>query len=223
MASIQLTYPALSGCICGVNEAGIALTLNHAFTTEPFNEGVPPTFLLQQALDHCRTVEETIDLFSSVNFSCGSMVTVLDEAGHACAMELSKERFGVRHADSGLCLTLNDYQIDHLKEIEVPSNAKFNPRKYPKVFHGYHVHQHNWERRQRFAELMARKKRWGMADLKSCLSDHRGAEKGSIGTICRHHGTVDTIAAAILIPAQRKMEAGRGHPCRTQFKSFSLI
>lgn len=222
LASVQLTYPAIPGCICGVNEAGVAMTLNHAFTTEPFNNGVPPTFMMQEALDHCDSVDAVIARFEEVVFSCGSMVTVMDEKGDICVMELSRERFGVRGPEDGIALTLNDYQLERLQEIEVPANAKFNPKKYPKVFHGYHVHQHNWERRKRFDELTRAKATWDVTDLKNCLADHAGASRGSIGTICRHHGTVDTIATAILNPAARTIEAGRGHPCQTRYQSFGI-
>lgn len=221
-ASVQLTYPALPGCICGVNEAGVALSLNHAFTTEPFNNGVPPTFMVQQALDHCCSVAEVVEYFEDVSFSCGSMVTVVDAGGEMCVMELSRERFGVRRPEQGIVLTLNDYQIAALQEIEVPTNAKFNPKKYPKVFHGYHIHQHNWERRKRFTELIDDQRRWDVAELKKCLADHMGKKRGSIGTICRHHGTVDTIATAILNPVKRTIEAGRGHACHTQYQTFGI-
>ena len=221
LSSVQLTYPAIPGCICGVNEAGVAMTLNHAFTTEPFNNGVPPTFMMQEALDNCHSVDEVIAHFADVVFSCGSMVTVMDETGDICVMELSRERFGVRGPKAGIALTLNDYQLETLQEIEVPANAKFNPKKYPAVFHGYHVHQHNWERRKRFHQLIKNIDRWSVADLKRCLSDH-DKTTGSIGTICRHHGTVDTIATAILNPIARTIEAGRGHPCQADYQSFGI-
>ena len=220
--SVQLSYPTIPGCIAGINASGLAISLNHAFSTEPFNHGVPPTYLVQESLDHCKTAGEVLEKFRRATFSCGSMATVIDETGRSYAMELSREHFGYREPEHGLSLTLNDYQVVHLKNIEVPQHAQFNPRKYPEMFHGEFIHRSNWERRERYKEILSEKSCFSVDDLKGFFSDHEGQSVGGFGTICRHDATSDTIATAVLYPKERIMEAGRGHPCKTEYQRFTI-
>lgn len=221
-SSVQLTYPPLPGCICGVNEAGLAITLNHAFTTENRNHGVPPTIMVQQALDSCRTAEEVVKLLRKAKYSCGSLVTIIDKSGDMYVCELGRERFGVRKSSDGLCLTLNDYQIAELRAVEVPSDAKFHPRKFPSYFHGHYIHRSNWERRERFETVLDRKRKLTRKDLVGYLGDHNGSGNGDLGTICRHHETADTIATAIIHPQDRMLEVARGYACKARYQTYSL-
>jgi len=224
LSSLQITYPTMPGAICGVNEAGLAISLNHAFTTEPFNDGVPPTFLVQQALDRATSAEEAVKMFRKVTFSCGSLATVVDQDGGMFAMELSRGKFGVRKPVDEISLTLNDYRLHELRQIEVPQEAKFHPRKFPKSFHGLHVHGPNWERRGRFEAIFKelKSKKIGPVELHKYLSDHHEEGKGGYGSICRHHPTADTILSAIVYPKQRRIQASRGHACHAVYQEFQL-
>lgn len=221
--SLQVTYPPMPGAICGVNEVGLAVSLNHAFTTEPFNDGVPPTFLVQQALDRAGSTEEAVKMFRKVTFSCGSLATVVDRDGHMAALELSRGHFGVRKPVDDISLTLNDYRLSELRRVEVPQEARFDPHKFPKSFHGLEIHRPNWERRSRFNSILEalKDKKVSPGDLRRCLSDHQTAD-GGYGTICRHHPTGDTILSAIVFPKEGKIEACRGHACRGQYQEFRI-
>jgi hypothetical protein len=220
--SIQLTYPSIAGGICGVNEAGLAISLNHAFSIEPANDGVPPTLMVQQALDRCATAEAAAHLFEQTKFANGSMATVMDAKGGILALELAKGRFGIRKPKKGVSLTLNEYQIPELKEIEVPQDAVFHPKKYPKFFQGLAIHQPNWERRRRFEKLLASGKKLGVNDVKKLLADHNGGGQGTLGTVCRHHPTTDTIATAVLHPKEGILEAARGFACEARYQRFKV-
>jgi hypothetical protein len=220
--SVQLTYPSIAGSIAGVNGAGLAISLNHAFSIEPANDGVPPTLMVQQALDRCATAETAARLFERTKFANGSMATVIDAHGGVLALELARGRFGVRKPEKDVSLTLNEYQIPELKEIEVPQDAVFHPKKYPKFFAGLAIHQANWERRRRFEKLLASRKTLAAEDIKKFLADHNGNGKGALGTICRHHPTSDTIASAILHPKEGVLEATRGFACEARYQRFEL-
>lgn len=220
--SLQLTYPSLPGAIFGVNDAGLAISLNHAFSIEPLNDGVPPTFLVQQALDHCATAADAARLFEGTKFANGSMATVVDADGGLLALELARGRFGLRKPNHGVSLTLNEYELPELKEIEVPQEAIFHPKKYPKFFEGLAIHQPNWERRRRFEKLFSTRAKIGVEDLKRLLADHNGRKTGSVGSICRHHATSDTIASGIAHPRQGVLEASRGFACEARYQTFEL-
>ncbi len=220
--SVQLTYPSIAGSIAGVNEAGLAISLNHAFSIEPANDGVPPTLMVQQALDRCASAEDTARLFEKTKFANGSMATVVDAQGGVLALELACGRFGVRKPKKDVSLTLNEYQIPELKEIEVPQDAVFHPKKYPKFFAGLAIHQPNWERSRRFEKLLASGKKLGADDVKKFLADHNGNGKGALGTVCRHHPTTDTIATAVLHPKEGVLETARGFACEARYQRFEL-
>jgi|GEM_PF-2935083 len=222
--SLQLSYPLLTGSICGVNEKGVAVTLNHAYSKESlgyFDSGIPPTLGVQEILDRCATVDEAIDLIRRIRFGCGSMITVMDTR-KMCALEFSRSRFGIRRSKDGFLLTLNAYQLEQLQAVEVPQKGKYDPKKFPKSFHGIFVHEHNWQRQKRCEELSVKTKVWKVSGLKKLLSDHKGLKTGNEGTICRHHPTSETIASAILYPKERRMEVSRGHACQAHYQEFSL-
>lgn len=221
-ASVQLTYSSIPGAICGVNEAGLAVSLNHAFSMEAQNDGVPPSLLVQQALDHCETTRHALNLFEKTRFANGSMATFADASGEMAALELSQGRFGVRRPKDNISLTLNAYQLPELKEIEVPQDAVFQPGKYPAFFNGLAIHQHNWERRRRFERLLASFGKLGPEDVRKLLSDHGGQKGGGLGTICRHHPTSNTIATAVLHPRQGLLEVARGFACEARYQRFKV-
>jgi predicted choloylglycine hydrolase len=222
-ASVQLTYPTIPGAICGVNANGLAVSLNHAFSIEPHNDGIPPTFLVQHVLDRCESTAQAAHLFERAKFANGSMATLVDSEGHVLALELARGRFGVRKPRHGLSLTLNEYQLPELKEIEVPQDAVFDPKKYPKFFEGLAIHQPNWERRHRLEKLLYDERaKLGPEDLKRLLSDHNGRKQGSVGSICRHHATSDTIASSLLYPKEGVLETSRGFACQAKFQKFTV-
>ena len=55
-------------------------------------------------------------------------------------------------------------------------------------------------------------------DLKAALSDHADSPTG----ICRHQSNTMTIAAIIAEPEQGRLHVAAGHPCTTDFVTYTL-
>lgn len=222
-ASIQMTYPLLAGAIAGINQKGVAVTLNHAYSQEPlgyFDTGIPPSWVVQEILDLCDSVDDAISIARNIRFGCGSLMTIMDRHGGMCVLEFSQNKFGVRKSQDNFLLTLNAYQLKDLQTIEIPQEAKFDMKKTPKSFEGLFIHEHNWQRQKRCDDLSVNTKAWTLSELKDFLSDHNGMDTGSEGTICRHHPTSDTIASVILHPQEISMEISRGHACQAEYQKF---
>lgn len=222
-ASIQITYPTLAGAIAGINDQGVAITLNHAFAVEKGESGIPPTILVQDVLDHCGSVDGAVKFLKKTHPACGSLVTLLDKNGRMAAVELSRSRIAVRNGKNGFLLTLNQYETPELKEIEVPQGAYFDPKKYPPAFHGIPVHHHNWARSRRFAQMLKGRGRFDLDEIETFLKDHGVEETPDHGTICRHHDTATTIASATLHPAEGFIRVLRGRPCEGEYETYPLL
>ncbi|MDO8519688.1 MAG: C45 family peptidase [Deltaproteobacteria bacterium] len=220
-SSLQITYPILAGCIAGVNEKGLAATLNHAFAVEKGGAGIPPTMLMQETLDRAASTAEAVQFLEKSHAACGSMVTLVDEKGEMAAVELSRTHNRVRFGANGEILTLNRYETSDLRAIEVPESARFNPKKFPPIFHGLGIHDHNLSRAGRFDELL-KKETLTLDEIRGFMRDHGEKKSPDGNTICRHHDTARTIASAFIYAAERKMEVTRGNPCKGNYKEYTL-
>lgn len=220
-ASLQMTYPILTGAIAGVNEKGLAVTLNHAFAVESGGPGIPPTMLVQEVLDSCVSTEEGIRFLKSVPPACGSMITLVDQKGEMATVELSRTRTALRRGANGKILTLNRYETSSLRAIEVPETARFHPKKFPPMFHGMGIHDHNRSRGERFGSLL-KEEPLTLDEIRRFMRDHGEERAPGSSTICRHHDTARTIASALLYPAERKMEVIRGNPCKGEYREYFI-
>lgn len=119
-------------------------------------------------------------------------------------------------------MTINEYQTEKLKEIEVPQKAFFDPKKFPPPYHGLAIHAPNWSRRKRLSDLLDRKGPFRSAEIKQILRDHEKEKKPSCLTICRHHDTAKTLSSALMWPLKREIEVAHGNPCQGKYQTFAL-
>jgi predicted choloylglycine hydrolase len=218
-ASLNLTYPISLGCIAGVNEKGLAITINHAFekTVEKNQAALFVTCLLQECLDHCENVDEAIDLILTTPTTNGSMLTLVDASGKRAVVEVSSRKRILRKATTGLLSTFNKYQEAELEKIELPLHTVGT-----KMFKGRLVHEHNIERPRRFAEVFDPEKIYSDDAIRELLSDHDGADGGA-HTICRHHKDTSSTLASVLIKSKEKeMKVIFGPACQGEYQRFVL-
>jgi len=215
--SLSLTYPSLLGAIGGINEKGLALSLNHAFATDI--KPMPALFitlLVQKCLDSCTTVDEALKLIEATPVPNGSMITLIDTSGKRAVVELACTRKGVRRGDETILHTFNKYQIGELEEVEIPLTAVGKG-----ALKEIGIHNHNLSRERRYLQLTNEKGKYSDEDILNLLSDHN-EEKGGPFTICRHHPqTADTLASAIFNPVERSMKVIFGFPCSGHYDSYN--
>lgn len=210
-AHLSLTYPPLFGSIGGVNEKGLALSLNHAFTKElGKTPAILITLLVEHCLTHCADVNEAMDLIVNTPVPNGSMITLVDKTGKRAAVELSHTKKKVRlPLDNQVFHTFNNFQDEEMKEVEIPFTAKGKgPLK------GLLLHCHNISRLEHYTKLIDHAHPYTAKEIHSLMSDHNDGE-GSCYTICRHHPqAADTLCSALMSPAKGSLKIIFGNPCQ---------
>lgn len=217
--SLTLSYPPIMGAIAGLNEKGLAISLNHAFAIDiKPTRALLITMLLQECLERCETVEEAVELIKETPVPNGSMVTLIDKKGNRAVAELSCTKRSFRYPEEGKVLqTFNQYQCSDMAEVEIPLTAK---GKW--VLKGYDIHQHNIARNKRFHQIIDHSKKYSDEEIQNLLSDHETGE-GGYNTICRHHPeTADTLSSTILNPVLGRIKIIFGLPCEGNYKEYYL-
>jgi hypothetical protein len=217
--SLSVSYPALIGAICGVNEHGLAVSVNQAYATDLQRRRAATfvTMLLQDCLDRCASVSDALALIAATPVTNGAMLTLVDAAGARAAVELSSSKRGVRGAQPDEVLySFNKYRIADMESCEVPVGAVTAG-----LFGGYDVHGCNVTRERRFRELHVRA--FDDQALQRLMADHDGGD-GDHDSICRHHDPLgETILTAIVSPRDRSMKLLFGKPCQQTMQRYELL
>jgi hypothetical protein len=217
--SLTLTYPAMVGAICGVNEGGLAMSYDQAYATDGARAR-PATLvslMVQRCLDRCATVDDAIALIAEHTAASGAMVTMVDRSGARACVELSMTRQAVRRARAGEILyTFNKYRTDTLASVEIPVGAVTTG-----IAKGYDIHACNLTRERRFLSLDAGQI-FSDASLSALMGDHDGGD-GDPLTICTHGDPMsETILHALVDPTESSLTVRFGHPCKTAPTRYDL-
>jgi len=226
--TLCLTYEVMIGAIAGLNEHGLAVTVNQAFARRPrrLRPGLLPSILVQDCLDHCRTVAEAVARLNRLPVPVGSLLTLVDATGDRAAVELAPRGHAVRGAqgdahggaqgsdrrDARILYTFNHYRCPSTVAQEIPNGAQGTG-----LASGYDLHEANRERERRFLTLVETKPQpcWTDDRIHALLADHDGGVGGA-NTICRHDPLLggDTIVSAILDPQARSIRICHDWPCQ---------
>jgi hypothetical protein len=218
--SLNVTYPPLLGAIAGVNEKGLAVSLNHAFESAPKKQksGQIITFLVQDCLDRFSTVDECVEYLKTQKVPNGSMMTLVDETGQQVCAELSSQKITFRESVDGNLITFNRYQNQEMKPFEIPGDAL---GKY--FIKGVELHAHNDSREKRWEEIFEKEKSYSFDGVRNLMSDHGANDEPSALTICRHDEAFgDTVMSAFLFPKERKIMMSAGTTCQAEYEEFVL-
>lgn len=220
--SLCLTYPVILGSIAGINDQGLAITLNHAFATDLNKKpGILFTLLVQECLTNCANVSEAIELIKETPVPNGSMMTLIDKSGARVTAEISCTQKSFRNANDDVLYTFNSYQQPEMQAVQIPQQAR--PKGMAKLITKNRlVHAHNIQREKRYLEIIDNNKKYADYEIHSLISDHNGTG-GEFSTICRHEAkTMSTIASAILDPTNQQIKVIYGKPCWGMYRKYSL-
>lgn len=219
-ASICLAYPIMVGCLAGVNEKGLAVTLNHAFSTDYTGRpGLLLTTLVQDALDRCATVDDAIELFTTAPVTNGAILTIADASGDRAAVELSCTAARVRRPEGdALLVSFNKYQHPDMEAFEVPLGAVSTG-----LVPGVPLHESNVERARRWADLeQTFPSVFDERTIRAAMTDHRGGD-GDKNTVCRHDDPLsETLWSAILDTRARTVRVVFGHACDGPYRTYGI-
>ncbi len=217
--SVSLSYPIMVGSLAGVNERGLALTLNHAFATDfDSKPGLLLTTLVQDCLDRCADVGEALELFRTAPVTNGAILTFADAGGQRAVLERSCSLARTRSAEGPLLVSFNKYQHPDMSRVEVPLGAVSSG-----LIAGIPLHESNLARAARFKALEdALPERMSAQALRQLMSDH-GGDKGSANTICRHDDPLsETLWSAVLSTEQKSLRVAFGHACSGAPREYGI-
>lgn len=111
-AFVSISITPSMGVFSGMNDAGLALTLNEIYESKDGSkyspDGPPFLFALRRVLEECTTIEEAEKLLRSVKRTRLAAVTLCDRQGGA-VFEISPKSLVVRKPSSGMTVCTNHF------------------------------------------------------------------------------------------------------------------
>lgn len=224
LRSLEFTMAPLAGTIDGINEAGLCITYNYAFTLDrPAHRSGFISMAISEALARCRTTAEASEWIQSRPRWGGGLLMLADAQGDIASLELSSSRASVRRPENGqdAIFHTNCFFTGGMCEIQVPSTAVFTGR-VPQPLRGRRVLQSADLRRARLEELLAQDAVLDADGLRSLLSDHGPDGRPSDDTLCIHGSYWSTTASLQFFPARRAMRLSYSSTCQAKYVEFGL-
>jgi hypothetical protein len=223
LRSLGFTLCPLVGTVDGINEAGLAITLNYAYTTDARYAAATISMRIGEALARCRTVAEAAQWLEGTYRWGGGILMLADAEGDIASLELSSTQSYLRRPANGedLIFHTNIYASNKMQTVEVPRQAVFGPSAEPWQ-RGNRVHESAEERQARLIYLLSRNKLFGEAELRQVLNDHGVNGVPSDNTLCMHGLLRETTACTQLFPRSRRMKVSYTRACQAEFVDFAL-
>lgn len=123
-AFVTVTVTPIVGCISGMNDAGLSLTLNEIHLDQAKRpakfawDGVPTMLLFRRVLEECATVAEAAEFLRTAKRPTTACMTICDVNGGA-VFEITPEGVEVRKASNDVCLCTN-----HLRAVPLAKGEK---------------------------------------------------------------------------------------------------
>lgn len=222
--SLDFTFAPLAGAIDGVNEHGLAIAYDYAFTTDAPAGPVPPiSTAISDALEHCRTVEEAVERIASRPRWGAGLLMLADPMGDIASLELSSTQSAVRRPAPGedAIYHTNCFSSDAMLAIQVPWDAVYTDRA-PKPLRGRRLHLSSERRNERFDANLAGDATLGTDELAHIMADHGPTGVPDDFTPCVHGAYWHTTACLQLLPKSRGMRVAYANACQAKYESFHL-
>lgn len=213
--SLEFTAVALGGAIDGINEKGLSITYNYAFTTDHGKSTGTIAMLISETLGCCETVAEAAAWMQSRPRWGGSLLMLADATGDIASLEISANHAVLRRPEPGsdLIFHTNRYSSKEMRQVEVHERATFTN---PPLVRGQLVHASAEERYQRLTELTGSHDKLSSEILHKILSDHGPTRAGSQNTVCMHSANSSTSATIQYFPRQRKIRVAMSPACQSE-------
>jgi len=219
--TLGCTMAPLPGVLDGMNEHGLTVTYNLAYTIDEPKYFVPISIVLQEMLETCKTTEDAINFLISAKRAGDALLTLADAKDELKAVEISSNHFAIAEMTNDYVLNTNHFSTREMKKIEIPHNAVYSGNA-PKSIHGMNVHESSMQRYLRAKELIENKKIIKEDEIVKILRDHGTDNIPSMFTICRHEALSSTLRSVIFYPKRKTMKVLYGNPCENKYVDFSF-
>jgi hypothetical protein len=118
-AFAAVTVTPITGVISGMNDAGLAVTINEISIRKTkdkagFNlKGVPLLLAFRRVLEECETVAEAEKLLRGMQRTTSCCLTICDKNG-GVVFEITPKNLEVRPAENGVCCCTNHFRTEKL-------------------------------------------------------------------------------------------------------------
>jgi len=224
LKAVEFTVAPLAGALDGINEAGLAISYDYAFTIDQASEPAPSiSMIISAALERCRTVVEAVNYITSRPRWGSALLMLADESGDIASLELSSTRSCLRRPASGenFCFHTNRFRTTKMRDVEAPADAVINERA-PVALRGKRLHESAERRDARLAELLSDPAPIGVDGLSQLLADHGAEGKPSAFSPCVHSDYWNTTTSVQMFPRSRRMRISLDRPCQADYHEFAL-
>ena len=220
----EFTTAPFAGAYDGINEDGLCITYNYAFTTDtPTGTPAPISMAIAEALERCGTVSEATAWIASRPRWGGGLLMLADATGDIASLELSSTRSQVRRPGPGedVLFHTNALVSAPLRDVQIPWEAVYTDRA-PMPLRGERLHESAERRDRRFTELLAKTDVIGAAELAAIMADHGPDGIPDACTPCVHSTYWYTTACVQLFPRSRRMRVAYDTACQARYEDVLL-
>ncbi len=222
--TLGLTEGPHLGMITGINEKGVAITLNAAYSADLDMGNPPATVVGQEALEVCKTTEEVVEMVKEAPLAVGWIFCIIDRHGKGVIVERTPNSFAVREmneTESGSYLgTGNTFNCKPTIEKQLPWGTVWNigdikgmPVVEPSLYRGQLMEE-------KLSSLLDETGVGNKLDphkLMEILASHERLHPDiEDSEICRHHVYYKTLSAHIMDVKNKTFYFADGNPCKAK-------
>jgi hypothetical protein len=221
--SLDFAVAPQAGTVDGVNEKGLAITLDYAFVMDPGTPNPLVTMLIADALASCATVTEAVHRITVCPRWGAGLLMLADATGDLATVELSNTCSGVRRPDPGTdwLLNTNVCHCPEIRAVQVPASAAYSERT-PVPLRGESVLRPHAVRARRIEDLLRKQATVGPEELAAIMADHGPSGVPDGASPCVHTDYFNTTASLQWFPARRSVRVSFSWACKAQYVEVVL-
>jgi predicted choloylglycine hydrolase len=222
-ATLGCKMAPLAGMLDGMNEYGLTVTYNLAFTLDEPKCYAPLSMALQEMLETCKNTDEAANfIVKTKRGGHDAVLTLADAEGNIKTVEITPSHSATSDTTGGQVINTNHYKSNEMQRHEIPRNAVFFDKGVRKEDVGVRVHESSEQRLKRAQELLKGSEKVDESKIAAILRDHGENNKPSFLTICRHDMDASTLRSVIFYPNRKSMKVLYGKPCQNQYDEFKF-
>ena len=221
--SLDFAVAPQAGTVDGVNEKGLAITLDYAFVTDAGAPNPLITMLIGDALASCATVSKAVGRITANPRWGAGMLMLADAAGDLAAVELSNTRAGVRRPATGTdwLLFTNVCHCPETCAVQVSESAAYS-EKAPVPLRGGSVLRPHAARARRIEELVRKQTCIGPDELAAIMADHGPSGVPDGASPCVHTDYFNATACLQWFPGRRCVRVSYSTACKAKYVEIGL-
>ena len=222
-ATLGCKATPFAGMLDGMNEYGLTVTYNLAFTLDEPKCYAPLSMVLQEMLETCKSTDEAAEfIVKTKRGGHDAVLTLADAEGNIKTVEITSNHSATSDTTGGQVINTNHYKSDEMQRHEIPRNAVFFGKGVREERVGVRVHESSEQRLKRAQELLRGREKVDESKIAAILRDHGENNEPSFLTICRHDMDASTLRSVIFYPNRKSMKVLHGKPCQNQYDELKF-